>query len=154
MGNKTPTISAAEYQKMLESLRKPVKRAKPNKYKAKRTEANGRSFPSKLEAAVFSIYEAMQKVGEIYDLKQYSTVHLSEAKIAWKIDGSFRIAETGELEYFEAKGVETPDYLIKLKLYKHYGPAKLSIWKGTAERPRLHETVIPRGLPLVLQFPE
>lgn len=125
-----------------ESLQKPSKR---HKFNAKKTKIGGEAFPSQLEASVWSLLKMAQKTGEIRGLKRYSTVHLTDAKISWKVDFEFYSAITGEKIWAEAKGAEQPDFRIKLKLWRVYGPGELQIWKGTAAKPILVETVIPKG---------
>lgn len=118
-----------------------LKMFKRNKYMAVRT--NGLS--SKLEAAVYNILLLRQKAGEIKDIKLQQTVVLQEGgrevRIAWKVDFSFVNKSTGGLEYVEAKGIETSDYKLKLKLWKKNPPAPLEIWKGDYRRPKLVEKI-------------
>lgn len=114
---------------------------KRNKYKAART--NGLS--SKLESAVYDLLKLREKAGEIKDIKLQQTVVLQEGgkdvRIAWKVDFSFINKATEGLEYAEAKGIETGDYRIKLKLWKKNPPAPLEIWKGDYRRPKLVEKI-------------
>ena len=140
-------MSIAEYKEYLDSLKKPGHRGREHKFGAVRTSVDGRSFPSKLEASVFSILQIMERDCHISQLKQYDTVFLTEAKISWKLDFCCFAPMKGgpEKEWHEAKGVENSDYLIKLKLWRYYGPGKLHVWKGSHEKPYIHETVIPRG---------
>ena len=101
-----------------------------NKFKAVRT----RGFGSKLEAAGYDLLKLREHAGEIKDIKCQQAVTLIEKNghsIRWKIDFSFVVAATGQLEYWEIKGIETADYKIKLKLYKMNPPAPLTIVKGT-----------------------
>lgn len=112
-----------------------------HKYGARRTIIDGKAFPSKLEAAVYSILSLMQKAGEISDLSCQHTVRISEAQIPWKVDFSF--TRDGKTVYCEAKGIETSDYLIKKKLWKYYGPGKLEIYKGRYTNPKIAEVIDP-----------
>lgn len=112
-----------------------------HKYRAKRTG----NFASKLEAAVFSQLQILERGGKIKDIQCQKQIYLSAAKIIYKPDFQVTNLETNEIEYHEAKGVETSDWKIKLKLYRVYGPAPLHIWKGSYARPYLFETVIPKG---------
>lgn len=116
-----------------------------NKYKAKPT--NG--FPSKLESAVHDILLIRQKLGEIKDIKRQQSVVLQdgpkEVRINWKVDFSFeeRIGNTTsfKLVYAEAKGIETMDFKIKLKLWRKKIPAPLEIYKGDYRRPKMVERI-------------
>lgn len=110
-----------------------------NKYKAKRTDG----FPSKLEAAVYQRLKERELIGAIKDIKRQQLVVLQEGgkdvRITWRVDFSFIM--DGKLCYAEAKGIETSDYKIKLKLWKKNPPALLEIWKGNYRYPRLVEVV-------------
>lgn len=113
------------------------------KYGAKKSEYAGQSFASGLERAVYQQLELREKAGEISDLRCQVQVHLSEAAILLKPDFAFIDVATGEQHYAEAKGFETPQWRIKLKLWRVYGPGPLEIWKGTARQPVLDEVVKP-----------
>jgi len=96
-----------------------------NKYKAKRADG----FPSKLEKAVYDML--VNKYGEDCVQRQ-SVVVLQDGdkktKINWKID--FKVQTTEGHIYVEAKGVETGEFKLKLKLFRKLKPAPLEIWKG------------------------
>ncbi len=120
---------------------------KKNKFKAVRT--NG--FASKFENAVHEILLFKQKLGEVRNIKCQQTVVLIPGppgvRIAWKIDFSCENKEFNwETEYVEAKGVETSDYKLKLKLYKHNPPARLTIYKGSYQRPKVYEIIEKRSV--------
>jgi hypothetical protein len=113
---------------------------KRNKFKAVRT--NG--FGSKMEAAGYEWLKARELAGEINSIKCQQAVTLLEKNghsIRWKIDFSFVVKESNQLEYLEVKGVETADYRIKLKLYKMNPPAPLTILKGTYRKLFIAERV-------------
>jgi hypothetical protein len=113
-----------------------------NKYNAKRT-ADG--FPSKLEAAVYRLLQLRVLSGELRDLRRQHTVVLQEGgkevRIAWKCDFSAEEVATGRRIFFEAKGVETSEYILKLKLWRKNPPFDLEIWKGHYARPFLAERI-------------
>lgn len=117
-----------------------------SKYGATRVQASGYSFASKLEAAVHQILLLRERAGEIQILGVQKQVRLTEAGIIYKPDFEFVNLETGIHYYCEAKGFETPEWKLKLKLYRFYGPRPLEIWQGSAISPKLVETVIPKGL--------
>lgn len=100
-------------------------------------------FPSQLERATHMVLLMREKAGEIRNLKRYATVHLPFG-VTWKIDFSFEDAATGELRYAEAKGKWTADAGIKLKMYRHVGPAPLEIWQQGRGGPVLVETIVPK----------
>jgi hypothetical protein len=112
-----------------------------NKYKAKRTDG----FPSKFEAAVYYLLVLREKTGEIKNIKRQQTVVLQdgprEVRITWKVDFSFEICATGKTGYAEAKGFETADYKLKLKLWRANPPARLEVYKGNYKKPKLDEVV-------------
>lgn len=94
-------------------------------------------FASKMESAGYDLLKFRERAGEISDIKCQQAVTLAEGnglKLRWKIDFSFIVKSTGNLEYMEIKGFETKDYRIKLKLYKMNPPAPLTIYKGTYKR--------------------
>ena len=116
-----------------------------SKFRAKRTELDGRSFASQFEAAVYALYKLREKAGEIEILGTQEHVYLTDARINYITDYSFLDLKTGEKVHGEAKGFETPEWKLKLRLYRFYGPCRLEIWKGTYIRPVLHEIVIPKA---------
>lgn len=111
------------------------------KYNAK--PADG--FGSKFEAAVYHALLLREKLGEIKEIKKQQTVVLQsgprETRITWRVDFSAVEVPSGEIVYIEAKGFETNDYKLKLKLWKFKPPAKLIIYKGDFRRPFIAETV-------------
>lgn len=128
-----------------------------NKYGAKKTLCSlNHAHPSGLEASVCQILQLREKAGEIRNLKYQSTVHLGYG-IKWKVDWGFEyhvLAHTGlgpcwvwSPWFAEAKGAETRDYKLKLRMWKGgCGPAPLEIWRGTARRPMLTETIHPNPI--------
>jgi hypothetical protein len=118
--------------------------AKKNKYRAIAAKAtDGRSFHSKLERSVYEMLKLRQRAKEIQDLECQVQVRLTDAQIGTKVDFAFTLRMTGERQFAEAKGFETERWLIIRKLWKHYGPAPLEIWTGTAAKPRVTEIIVP-----------
>ena len=101
-----------------------------SKYKAIRVSHAGYSFASKLEAELFDLLKLMEKAGEVSNIKVQQTVYLSRARIRYIADFSAWDNKLNEMVYFEAKGFETPEWRLKLNLYKNYGPCKLRIYRG------------------------
>jgi hypothetical protein len=91
-------------------------------------------FGSKLERAVYLELLNRQSEGEIKDIKRQQTVVLQEGsrevRITWKLDFSFFSMKFNKTIYCEAKGFETNDYKLKLKIWRHNLPAPLEIWRG------------------------
>lgn len=115
------------------------------KYGAKKVDLDGRRFDSKLEASVYQLLKLRERAGEITDLRCQVQVLLTKASIILKPDFAFTDVKTGAPMYAEAKGFETAEWRLKLRLWRHYGPAPLEVWKGNAARPVLDEIVIPKG---------
>ena len=112
------------------------------KFGNKKVSMDGFSFGSKLEAAVFSIIKNREASGELKFLQVQDHVYLTDARILYIPDFKCEDAKTGDHFWVEAKGFETPEWRIKRRLWEHYGPGKLEIWKGTAARPFLDETIV------------
>jgi hypothetical protein len=133
-----------------------------HKYGAVKTVCSaGHPHPSGLECAVCEILMQRERAGDIRDLKWQCTVDLGFG-VRWKVDWGFE-QKSGQLltdplgvskskewipTYAEAKGAETKDYKLKLRMWKDgRGPAPLEIWKGSAQRPTLVETIHPKSPP-------
>jgi hypothetical protein len=116
------------------------------KYGASRVEVDGVKFASKLEAAVYALLRVREKAGGIEILKLQDRVALTTAKIVYVVD--FKVMDLGTHGpvWIEAKGMETPEFKLKLRLWEKYGPGVLEIWKGTAKKPKLDRVVTPVGL--------
>lgn len=112
-----------------------------SKYGARRT--NG--FSSALENAVHLILKERESLGEITDIKCQHTIVLQTGDkktiIRWKVDFSFTNTQTGLTELCEAKGVETDSYKLKLRIYRKHSPYRLTIYKGTWQRPIIAEVI-------------
>lgn len=112
----------------------------------------GHSHRSKLESSVCAILQLREKAGEIRIDQAEDHICLcgpKEHDCPGKIDyvADFRCTDlaTGETFWVEAKGYANDRWPMKKRLYKHYGPGRLEIWRGTATRPFLDETILPRG---------
>jgi len=116
--------------------------SKTGKYRSKKVERDGQIFDSKLEAEVYGRIKAREAKGEIKLVKRQSRVILTDARIAYVADFECLEIATNEALFIEAKGMKTPVWAIKLRLWRHYGPGKLEIWGGSYTNPKLIETVI------------
>lgn len=99
----------------------------------------------------------LEKCGGIQDLGCQHHVLLTLAEVKSIPDFFFFINVQGRYlpAYGEAKGFETSDWKIKKRLWGHYGPAPLYIWKGTAKKPLFSEVIIPEiGEHDILGYPE
>lgn len=113
-----------------------------NKFKNKKVLTDGHSFGSKLESSVYTILKSRENAGEIEVLQCQDHVYLTDARILYIPDFKCVYKKNNEIFWVEAKGIETPEWRIKLRLWRHYGPGKLEIYKGTHIRPFLSETII------------
>lgn len=114
------------------------------KFGATRAEADGRSFASKLERAVYELLKLRKQAGEIIEIKCQVQVSLTKAGIIYRPDFQCFTADGGHF-YCESKGFETPEWRIKRRLWTVYGPGRLEIWMGSHTKPRLVETIEPKG---------
>lgn len=112
------------------------------KYGAKRVENDGYSFASKGEASCYQFLKLRERAGEIKILQTQVQVRLSDAEIVYKPDFLIQDLSTGEEIYIEYKGFETPEWRIKRRLWKAYGPGPLHVYKG---RMQLSEVILPEG---------
>ena len=105
--------------------------AKRNKYNAVRTEYSGRTYASKAEAARAQWLDL--------DPLVWFWVPQPPFKLG---DDTYRpdflvVAKTGEIVHVwaeDVKGVETPDFKRKCKLWAKYGPCKLLVIKRQGRR--------------------
>lgn len=114
------------------------------KYKNNRVKHLGYSFASQFECAVFNLLLARERAGEIKDIQVQDHVYLTEARICYIPDFKFLDLTTKNFTWAEAKGFETDVWKIKKRLWAFYGPGKLEIYKGSAKRISLVETVVPK----------
>lgn len=118
-----------------------------NKFGNKKVKGQeGHSYDSRAEAALHALLLLRERGGEIRSLAHHpGTVFLSAARIQYRPDFTWIEEESGQQTWGEMKGFETPEWRIKRRLWLAYGPGKLEVWKGSAARPFLHETLIPEG---------
>ena len=111
-----------------------------SKLKNKRTNLDGYSFQSGLEASTYAVLKLLQKAGEIKSIQVQDHCYLTDARILYIADFKCELPD-GSFYWVESKGFEQPTYKLKKKLWEYYGPGDLLIYKGTAIRPILIETV-------------
>jgi hypothetical protein len=105
--------------------------------------ARGHSHRSKLERAVCDLILLREKAGEIRLVQVEDHIYLTKARIGYVVDFKCELIDTGAPLWIEAKGFPNDRWPMKKKLWKHYGPGMLEIWRGTHARPYLDETIIP-----------
>lgn len=105
-------MSAAEY-------REATKPAKPRKYRNTPTEVDGRRFDSKKEARRYVYLKALEREGEISAL-------ILQPRYPLIVNGLHVCVYVGDFEYRDAagrtvtedaKGVKTPEFILKAKLF-------------------------------------
>ena len=81
---------------------------------------NGRSYDSKLEAAHAQELDLLLRAGEIKEvIPQYRVDLCSYGKHICNYYVDFKVInKDGSIEYHEVKGMETPDFIIKKKLFE------------------------------------
>lgn len=113
------------------------------KFGNKKTQRDGRSFASKLEAELYDLLRLRELAGEIQFLKCQVQVHLTDARIIYKPDFSYLNLVKNRNEWAEGKGFETPEWRIKRRLWMHYGPGPLLVYKKSGTL-FLAEEIIPK----------
>lgn len=122
-----------------------LSRRAANKYGARKTIVEGKSFPSALEGSVYALLRNLERAKEITALQLQDCVRFPGTKIKSKIDFSYTDVKTGERIWVEAKGVEGARWVVIRQLWVTHGPGKLQIYKGTWRRPLLTETIQPKN---------
>lgn len=113
-----------------------------NKYNAKRK--NG--FHSTAESDLYDYLKLMESQGVIKDIVKQKTVSLTESDIRSKIDFLVTECETEFPYYCEMKGFEGERWIIIRKLWGHYGPAPLKVYRKSHRGIYLSETIIPKNV--------
>lgn len=93
---------------------------KKHKYNAKSTSINSIKFRSLHEASVYSDLKMYHKFGKIQGFALQPKFDLDN-ETTWKVD-FIVIKNDGSVELIEAKGKETEDYKIKLRLLREKYP--------------------------------
>lgn len=117
------------------------------KYGNTKVDFHGRSFASKLEAAVYGVLLLREKSGELTEIKcqVHTKFHtFAHGNIIMIPDFCVTMAETHEVRFIEAKGMFTREWARKKKAWAVNGPGTLEIWGGHYSRPKLIETIIPK----------
>ncbi len=105
----------------------------------KSSSSDGRSFSSKLERALYELLQQGVLDGRYSDLQCQDHVYLTEARILYIPDFRFFDEANKIMRWAEAKGFETDVWRIKRRLWKHYGPGPLDVWKGSEKNLKLVE---------------
>lgn len=115
----------------------------------KRVELDGRSFRSKAEAQMYLYLKQLKKLGEVKDLRCEQRVQLLPGGRGESVDyyADFVVFDTklGCDVWIEVKGFETDKWKIKKKLWKHFGPGTLRIYKLGWNKLQLDEEIESKG---------
>lgn len=110
----SPVLTAAEYRAQ--------PKAKRNKYRARKTEVDGITFDSALEAKYYANLKLLEKAGAVYGVelqKRYALVGPDGSLITTYIaDFVFWDQRAKHLRIVDVKGVKTREFVIKKKLMK------------------------------------
>lgn len=117
---------------------------KNNKYGNRKAIRGDKKFGSEGEAQCYDYLKLLELGGELTVEKLQDNVYLTAARILYKADFRTKNAR-GETVWVEFKGCETDTWRIKRRLWKHYGPGKLMVYKLLKGRITHHETIEPKG---------
>lgn len=100
---------------------------------------NGRVYASKAEMEYAKILDLEQRGGIIRNLTHQPAVRLGPIDFvpdfaAWHV-------ASGKWRWYDVKGVQTPAFKIKLKLWVEYGPGDLFIVKKAGKRFKVVQVV-------------
>lgn len=98
-----------------------------NKYGAKKVIIDGIKFDSKAEGEFYQYLKFLESKsnGQLEILSLQPKVYMTNAKILYKPD--FLIRELNDLVYIDVKGMRTPVFNLKARLWKHYGAGTLRL---------------------------
>lgn len=114
------------------------------KFNAKRTKCSrGHNHRSALECSVCELQLLMEKGGVRKLIQAEKKFYLGPARIGYVMDLYCQEQPSGALVGMEAKGMEVPRWKDIKKLWRAHGEFPLEVWKGSARRPVLVETIYP-----------
>jgi hypothetical protein len=115
------------------------------KYKNEPTRCHlNHPHPSRLEMRVCLLILAKEQHGEVRLLQWQDHVYLTDGRLHCIPDFKVEDMKTGEVFWIEAKGMETNRFRDIVRLWRHYGPGKLEIYKANRRgQPCLVKTIIP-----------
>ena len=116
---------------------------KRGRYGVKREEVDGRKFDSRWEAAYYRHLKLQQIAQRILILSCQPKVYLTDARVLYKPDFHVRDLKTGEEYWVDVKGVRTPVFQLKRRLWKAYGPGKLVLVKKKGAGFEVIEEITP-----------
>jgi len=119
---------------------------KPSKYRNVRTEVDGIVFASKAEARRYLELRLLERAGEITELeiqKRYPLTAFDGTRLATYVaDFAYVDRKSGQRVTEDVKGVETPAFKLKSKLFEaQYGRKIVLIKSGRRAHPVIVESV-------------
>jgi len=98
-----------------------------HKFHATQVETDGIKFSSKLESRYYSYIKDMQLSGEILFFLRQVPFHLP-GNVIYRADFMLFYAD-GNVEIWECKGFDTPEWLIKKKIVESIYPIEIKVVK-------------------------
>lgn len=114
-------------------------RKRGNPFGRRRVEKAGLSFDSKAESKLHDELLILEKAGEIKILALQNTVHLV-AGIRLRVDFKIFDNKLDKEVWVEMKGFETPEWILKKKLWKVFGPGLLRIYYSLSKIEEINPT--------------
>lgn len=112
----------------------------------KTRDLRGGEHPSALAASVMNVHIVLEDKGKISNLRREVPVRLKEKcdhcgaeAIVYKVDFAYEI--NGKTVYVEAKGIKTPSYKKRERLWRQNPPGRLEVWMGSHKNPRCVEVI-------------
>lgn len=115
----------------------------PNRFgsTAKKSRQADYLFDSGLERDLYNLLKLRERVGELRDIKVKPNVRITEAGILVIPDFSAVETKTDQLRYHEAKGCVTEVWLLKMRLWRCYGPAPIDVYVASSRGPAFWKTI-------------
>lgn len=101
---------------------------KPSKYRAVRTHCGKHAHMSKAEAECCGHFQMRERAGELVIEDSQPNVFLTLARLKVIPDWLIRYSD-GRRVYADYKGAETKSWGRNRRLWKHYGPLPMEVWK-------------------------
>jgi hypothetical protein len=101
-------------------------------------------YASKAEAAYAAELKLRRMCGQIHDVQRPEPIHLT-AGIKYQPDFSF--TEDGRTVFIDVKGVETPVFRLKARLWVVYGPGLLRVVVRNGKGFMIDREIVGAGVP-------
>jgi hypothetical protein len=117
------------------------------RYGVKREEVDGRKFDSRWEAAYYRHLLLEEAAGRVKLLELQPKIYLTDARILMKPDFLVLDLKSGQQHYVDVKGVRTPVFQLKCRLWAAYGPLKLVLVKKKGQGFEVIKEITPAHPP-------